>query len=169
MTTHHTRAAITLAALIVAAGLMGCPSEPKPFEPMVDAAVQAEMGPGMAGDAARPAEDASRSVEMDAGEGCVSSAEVCDGVDNDCDGIIDVNTTDDEGPCTAGVGDCARNGVLRCVNGDLLCDAVPGGGTDEVCDGVDNDCDGVVDNLDGATCCDGSPAPAAPALGPSRG
>ena len=75
MTTHHTRGAITLAALIVAAGLTGCPSAPKPFEPMVDAAVQAEMGPGVVEDAAVPAEDA--------GGDCVPTnggVEICDGL-----------------------------------------------------------------------------------------
>ncbi len=46
--------------------------------------------------------------------------EICDGLDNDCDGFVD------EGLRNA-CGDCA--------------DAVP----DEICDGLDNDCDGQVD------------------------
>ncbi len=50
----------------------------------------------------------------------VPEIEVCDGVDNDCDGDIDEGT---------------RNACGECG------DAVP----EEVCDGVDNDCDGSVD------------------------
>ena len=84
--------------------------------------------------------------------------ERCDGLDNDCDG-----TTDNGFPlgaaCTSGVGACQRAGVRVC-SGDQtssVCDAVPGPGTDEICDGLDNDCDGSIDNgFDvGAACTSG--------------
>lgn len=67
----------------------------------------------------------------------------CDGLDNDCDGIVD------EGfprQTTCGVGACARVGFGECREGVLAdsCDSGIPEPSDQ-CDGVDNDCDGQID------------------------
>jgi hypothetical protein len=48
------------------------------------------------------------------------AAEVCDGVDNDCDGVVDNNL----GTCTVGIGACAGTAPLICIDGMSVCTAV---------------------------------------------
>jgi len=76
----------------------------------------------------------------------VPAAEICDGLDNDCDGVIDDGFVLG-GPCTEGVGACERPGFTVCDAGGagIQCSAVPGTPFPEACDGADNDCDGLVD------------------------
>ncbi len=73
------------------------------------------------------------------------SAETCDGVDNNCNGVPDDNLPPPVGqPCGSSAGDCEM-GTLACVQGVLRCSGENKGGA-EVCDGEDNDCDGTPDN-----------------------
>ncbi len=83
----------------------------------------------------------------------VPRAEVCDLLDNDCDGEIDEDPVDEGQGCAAGVGACARNGLSVCVAGSLRCDAEPGAPAEELCNNVDDDCDGELDEGFGAVTC----------------
>ena len=63
--------------------------------------------------------------------------ETCDGVDEDCDGIIDEGT-----PCFDDDGDGFTENTGDCNDGNATINPL----ATEVCDGIDGDCDGVIDD-----------------------
>ena len=87
-------------------------------------------------------------------DGCLPNAtELCDGMDNDCDGMTDEGTLPMVGEaCGVAQAPCSV-GVYECTAGELRCTGVEPSA--ETCDNVDNDCDGTVDDGDpggGAFC-----------------
>ncbi len=91
--------------------------------------------------------------------------EVCDGADNECNGLIDEGNPDGGGSCATGeLGVCAA-GTAFCAAGALVCVPDQGAGCEICGNGLDDDCDGVtdeaLDDLDGDgilncddNCCD---------------
>jgi len=69
-------------------------------------------------------------------------------IDEDCDDLEDEGFDNLGDVCSVGAGACLASGIFVCDSTGLgtTCNAVPGGGTVEVCDGVDNDCDTFIDD-----------------------
>ncbi|MEZ4298233.1 MAG: MopE-related protein [Polyangiaceae bacterium] len=91
-------------------------------------------------------------------EGCVDGVpgtcvpgqpqvEVCDGIDNNCNQIVDETDPDVGNPCLTNLPGACAAGTFKCTAGVLACEgSAPQA---EACDGVDNDCNGTVDDVAG--------------------
>ena len=145
--------------LAIMAMLSGCRSPEKPATASSTGIEEAFDEPELDADG----DGFSVSEDCDDTDASVSpnGIEVCDGIDNDCDGVIDPDTAagvrtwfidadgDGYGNPAATFEACepGESGVenaLDCDDGDAA--TSPDG--DEVCDGIDNDCDSLIDGED---------------------
>lgn len=134
------RPALSLITLLAATLAAGCNEIPA-LAPYVD------FNPPPVGlDAATDADpvDGDRpDVDGEPPDGPMPSDEVCDGIDNDFDGVTDEGTADL--PCQVGQGACLRNGMSTCEGGEAGCTAEMVEGVAERCNALDDDCDGAID------------------------
>ena len=87
------------------------------------------------------------------------NTEVCNNIDDDCDGQTDEGFALKGQPCDGTDGDNCNEGFWQCDGTGLACSDI-GGTNQEVCNNIDDDCDGTVDEgfgLKGQTC-DGNDA-----------
>jgi len=73
------------------------------------------------------------------------SAEICDGLDNNCNAIIDDGNPGGGIICNTGLPGVCTAGTTSCMNGSIMCvqNVQPSA---EICDGLDNNCNAIIDD-----------------------
>jgi hypothetical protein len=129
-----------------------CTTDPCAGNPLLGLPCDAGMGvcvrSGSYACSAQPGEVTATPVTCNAVPG-QPDAEVCNGLDDDCDGVVDDHLTGAP-PCELDAGVCA-GARHACIDGGFepTCTALSYGtlfqAIETLCDGLDNDCDGRVD------------------------
>ncbi len=75
------------------------------------------------------------------------ATERCNGLDDDCDGVVDNGFVGVGTDCVVGVGTCEAKGKIRCKTDGTgtECSAQSGSPNTELCNGLDDNCDGKID------------------------
>src|SRR4051812_35094087 len=71
----------------------------------------------------------------------ICAAEICNGIDDDCDGVPDNGDPGGGIPCSMGDASPCSAGITACELGKIVCKPTTQP-SKEVCNGVDDDCDG---------------------------
>jgi len=140
---------------LVAAALVSLGCGPSDLEGMVDGpaatdSTWSEVDAPIEDSARADADEAADAATSDAAP-CVpvSSGEVCNGLDDDCDGTADEGFPGLGTECDVGLGACERTGIVVCTadGSGVVCNATPGvPGPAELCGtGIDENCNGAVD------------------------
>ena len=148
-------------ALVALLGLAGCgggdssSSEPG-VTPSKDAGKDSAPGDAQPDVLATPDAEAGTDAQPEGGDsgqeagegGCVpGSAELCNGVDDNCDGNIDEGDPEGGVACDTGEPGACSDGIQHCTGGALVCEGqTQPGDKAEICNGVDDDCNGSVDD-----------------------
>ncbi|MBM4319570.1 MAG: hypothetical protein FJ125_06345, partial [Deltaproteobacteria bacterium] len=79
------------------------------------------------------------------------SPDLCNGLDDDCDGQTDEDYAGAGRPCSTGLGGACDPGLERCTGGAIAC--LPSAQLrPEACNGADDDCNGRIDDLPADAC-----------------
>ncbi|MBI5478388.1 MAG: hypothetical protein HY906_05995, partial [Deltaproteobacteria bacterium] len=145
---------VTAAAGLLAAGIQVAVIGFALGDPLAVAQLNAIAAAGGTGSAIFVSDSAALSTAIAAIVSESIKVERCNGLDDDCDGLVDEDFPDLGAPCDNGqAGVCQRFGTRVCAADGLstVCTAPPVAPGVEVCppNGLDDDCNGVVDDIPG--------------------